>query len=258
MDDVKKVLVTNIQRMCMHDGPGIRTTVFVKGCSLRCPWCSNPENISGKKESYKTMKGNEGIYGEFYTADELYWEIIKDRGFFGQTGGVTFSGGEPLLQLPFLLPLLQRLKEEDIHICVETALYVNEGNLKRVLPYIDLFFVDMKLLEPDMCREVLGGEVSTYLRNIDVLTGNHKNLVIRIPCNWEYTLRKENFLLILEWLEMHPALPVEIFATHSLGKSKYESLGKECPQWNQISTEELEEIAAQIRKGGNEVIINSI
>lgn len=257
MDGEKKALITNIQRMCMHDGPGIRTTVFFKGCSLHCPWCSNPENISGGRESY-AVKGNTGIYGELYTEEELYREIVKDKKFFGQDGGVTFSGGEPLLQLLFLQSLLSRLKEEGINICVETALHVPTESLRSVLSYIDLFFVDMKILHKDMCKSVLGGEVSAYLHNLDVLLESNKQLSIRIPCNREYTLKEENFSLILNWLQLHPNLPVEIFSTHSLGKVKYESLGKECLEWMQISTEELEEIAAQIRKGRNKVVINSI
>ncbi len=257
MDGEKKTLITNIQRMCMHDGPGIRTTVFFKGCSLHCPWCSNPENISAGRESY-TVNGNTGMYGKFYTEEELYREIIKDIKFFGQGGGVTFSGGEPLLQLPFLQPLLSRLREKDINICVETALHVPTESLMSVLPYVDLFFVDMKILHGDMCKNVLGGEVATYLHNLDTLLDRGKQPIIRIPCNREYTLKEENFSLILDWLKTHPHLSVEVFATHSLGKAKYESLGKECLRWAQISTEELEEIAVRIGRGGSKVFINSI
>jgi pyruvate formate lyase activating enzyme len=257
MTQEKKVVVTNIQRMCMHDGPGIRTTVFLKGCSLHCPWCSNPENIHFEQEEYK-KNGSIGIYGKPYDMEELYAEIIKDRKFFGSKGGVTFSGGEPLLALSALLPLLQRLKEDGIHICVETALHVNTENLKAVLPYIDLFFADMKILQPDLCREVLGGEVTLYLHNLDVLQYESVPFIVRIPCNLEYTLREDNFRLILEWMTNHPHISVEIFATHSLGKSKYESLGLECKEWKAFSTEELEEIAAKIRACGNEVRINSI
>lgn len=107
------MLITNIQRFSLHDGPGIRTTIFLKGCSLRCPWCSNPENIKPYPEKYY-KDGIEGIYGKNYTCDEVYNEIIKDRAFYDENGGVTFSGGEALLYVNELLPLLEKLKKERI------------------------------------------------------------------------------------------------------------------------------------------------
>ena len=133
-----KVLVSNIQRLSLHDGPGIRTTVFFKGCSLHCPWCANPENININSENYfikekclttclKTSicnhKGNVeclygavGIWGKHYSEEEILKEIKKDKGFYKKDGGVTFSGGEPLLQAKGLVPLLCRLKKEKINI----------------------------------------------------------------------------------------------------------------------------------------------
>ena len=103
------MIVTNIQHFCLHDGDGIRTTVFLKGCSLRCPWCANPENINMNIEKYVEKLNNKEIeknYGFNITIDELYSEIVKDKNFYSNGGGVTFSGGEPILQINELEDLL--------------------------------------------------------------------------------------------------------------------------------------------------------
>lgn len=148
MDD--KILVTNIQRFSFHDGPGIRTTVFLKGCSLRCPWCANPENLIAQQQNY--IKDDiEGIYGKYMTADELLMEVLKDKVFYGGKieqsnwgitnseqiemlpGGVTFSGGECLLQINQLKPVLRKLNEQHIHTAVETCLFIPTTNLMIAL-----------------------------------------------------------------------------------------------------------------------------
>ena len=92
-----KILVGNIQRFSLHDGPGIRTTVFMLGCSIHCPWCANPENLQKRQRQYPDP---EDIYGKFYSVDELVKEVLKDRVYFSDGGGVTFSGGEALLSAP--------------------------------------------------------------------------------------------------------------------------------------------------------------
>ena len=102
------VLVTNVQRFSLHDGPGIRTTVFLKGCSLHCPWCSNPENIFPVQEKYR-VDGKDGVYGKMWMLSDIYAEILKDRSFYEHEGGVTFSGGEPLLFIKKIEPNIQRV-----------------------------------------------------------------------------------------------------------------------------------------------------
>ena len=104
-----KVIVSNIQRFCLHDGPGIRTTVFFKGCSLNCPWCANPENIDFNIEEY-SENGEKKHFGYEISLEELEKEIIKDEDYYMTGGGVTFSGGECLFQFKKIEPLLQKLK----------------------------------------------------------------------------------------------------------------------------------------------------
>lgn len=252
-----KLLVTNIQRMCMHDGPGIRTTIFLKGCNLHCPWCANPENISFARETYK-KDARVGVYGEYYSGEELLQEILKDRMFYGDDGGVTFSGGEPLMHISRLGNLFEMLKEEEIAIAVETALFVSSEAIRSAIPYVDLFIVDMKILHPQMCKEVLGGVVEDYLKNLELLVEAGKQVLIRIPCNHEYTMIVENQELILEWCAKHSAIPVEIFSTHSLGKAKYESLELESVDVHGIENDELEYFATRLRQGGTKVTINKL
>ena len=222
-----KALVTNIQRFSLHDGPGIRTTVFLKGCSLHCPWCANPENLLPYPEKY-VKDGRKGIYGEYLSCDEMYREIIKDRIFYEQSdesselgaqrGGVTFSGGEPLLQFDVLEPLLRRLKNENIHICVETSLFVPEDKL------------------------FIGGDLKQYMTNSESLFTAQKTVVFRIPIIGRYTNDDENLANIINLLKKYRPLKVELIKEHNLGKNKYISLGREPLDLNSVSDEEMEQI----------------
>lgn len=121
--------ITNIQRFSLHDGPGIRTTVFLKGCSIRCPWCSNPENINHQIEKY-VKDGKEGFYGKEYSVDEVLKEVLKDKIFYEDNGGVTFSGGEALLYAKELLPLMEQIKQNNISIAVESSLSYHQVILR--------------------------------------------------------------------------------------------------------------------------------
>lgn len=248
-------LITNIQRMCMNDGPGIRTTVFLKGCNLHCPWCANPENICFVPEEYE-KNGIKGTYGKSYDLDEVYQDILKDKGFWEKEGGVTFSGGEPLMHMDYLEPLMQRLKEAHVHIAAETALFVDIERVERAIPYVDLFIVDMKILQPEICKEILGGNVSVYLSNLELLIREKKSLILRIPCNYEYTITEGNMDLILAWCKEHPKIPIQIFSTHSLGEAKYVSLGRSCKKWQKVSDEDLEKFSMRLQQCGNLVTIN--
>ncbi len=250
-----KALVTNIQRFSLHDGPGIRTTVFLKGCSIHCPWCENPENLLPYPEEY-VKDGKKGIYGEYLSCDEIYSEIIKDRIFYDQPdesselgvqrGGVTFSGGEPLLQFDVLGPLLAKLKDENIHICVETCLFVPEDKLSIALKYVDLFYVDVKILNGDKCKNVLGGNLKQYMSNLDFLFAAQKSVVFRIPIIGGFTDFSENVTQIVRLLKKYNPIKVEIIKEHNLGKNKYHSLGKEPLELNKITDEDMKHIKDEI------------
>ncbi len=251
----KKILLTNIQRFSLHDGPGIRTTVFLKGCSLRCPWCANPENIEPHVQQY-CKDGQKGTYGRYYTSGELLAELQKDKVFYTQMasettlgklpGGVTFSGGEPLLQFAALEPVLRELKAEKIHICIETCLFAPREMLELALRYVDLFYVDIKILNAVRCRNILCGDTEQYLSNIEQLFKLHKDVIFRIPVIGGYTDGEENIDEIVSFLLQFKPLKIELIKEHNLGKSKYLSLGKKPLELNCVSDEQMERIKAAL------------
>jgi len=238
---MEKILLTNIQRFSLHDGPGIRTTVFLKGCGLRCPWCSNPENIFPVQEKY-IKDGIEGTYGKFYSLEELYKEVVKDKTFYSGEidpshwhgidfanleklpGGVTFSGGECLFQSEVLLPLWERLNAEQIHTVIETCLFVPSHLFSVAIEHIDLFYVDVKILDPIRCSQDLHGNLDLYLGNLEQLLNSNRPVVIRVPVIGGFTDDGENMRAVKKLLKGKPILKIELIKEHNLGLSKYQSL----------------------------------
>lgn len=258
----KNILVTNIQRFSLHDGPGIRTTVFLKGCLLRCPWCCNPENLIPKPQKY-IKDGIEGIYGSYMSCDDIYQEVIKDRIFYlsdddNEIGGVTFSGGEALLQIDKLESLLLKLKNEGIHLAIETCLFAPESNLSLAIKYIDFFYVDMKILNPIKCKEFERGDVSLYLKNLNTLFKSNKKMVIRIPVIGGYTDTLDNQNLVIDLLNKYKPQYVELVKEHNLGNSKYESLNIPVPTFIGVSDELLDNYSNKIKALGIDVKICTV
>ena len=272
----KNILLTNIQRFSLHDGPGIRTTVFLKGCSIHCPWCSNPENLLHREQRYVKMDHNgkveeKGTYGKWYSPDELYSEVIKDKAFYGSCnansatyldslpGGVTFSGGECMLQMKELDPMLQRLNDEQIHTIVETSLFCSSVQLSIALKHIDLFYVDIKVLNDDLCSSSLGGRIELYKNNLVTLLNSGKPVVFRLPVIGGYTDSEENRKAVVELIESKAKsysnlLKIEILKEHNLGTNKYQSLidgGNEImlPEYNGVSDELMGQYKIEIEEG---------
>lgn len=242
------ISVSNIQRGCVYDGKGVRTTVFLRGCSLRCPWCCNPETwvsnqfyINKSKCLYyigitsplcdgcfANSKENIDINCKFnaikiissdYTINSLFDFLSHDfKQMVNTQGGVTFSGGEPLLQAAELLNLLQRLKDSHIDICFETSLVVPSQNLQLVLPYTDEFIIDLKL-QPEM---LLFDE--KYIPDI-------KEKVSRMQASTRITYRLvfvdsiiNHKSKVIESLKELDISSIELIRAHNLGASKYKQL----------------------------------
>ena len=225
--------ITNIQHFSLHDGPGIRTTVFLKGCNLKCPWCANPECISSEIQ---------GKFGYDISLDKLEQEIIKDKPFYETGGGVTFSGGEPLLQINKLEPLLKSLKNKNINICFETALFVPEKYLKKAKKYGDEFIVDIKMINRKNCNEVIGGKIDQYLNNIQFL--DLKKTTFRIPIT-KFSLKDTG--LILDLLKTYKPKRLEIFELHNLARSKYDILNKE-QYYEKVDNRDIKEFHDKLKE----------
>lgn len=227
------ILITNIQHFSLHDGPGIRTTVFLKGCNLKCPWCANPECISSKIQ---------GEFGYDISLEKLEQEILKDKPFYETGGGVTFSGGEPLLQINNLESLLKSLKNKKINICFETALFVPEEYLKIAKKYSDEFIVDIKMVDSRNCKEVIGGQINQFLNNLKLL--DLKKTTFRIPVT-KFSLKDTE--LILDLLKKYKPKHLEIFELHNLAKSKYEILNKE-QYYEKIEDKQINEFYEKLKE----------
>ena len=279
-----QILVSDIQRFSLHDGPGIRTTVFLKGCTLRCPWCSNPETIRPQPQPL-LRDGKQIICGRWMKDTDLILELMKDRTFFAQKmsgcnqetgwqisradeirllpGGVTFSGGEPLAQIRQISPVIGKLHEEGIHIACESSLYIGEEEMTLALEQIDFFYADLKILDPDKAMQFQHGDTKRYLTNLERLLKYRRNgkripVVIRVPVIAGYTDGKEqrdSAVRLLTRLKEENAAPlqVELLKEHALGRGKYTSLGLPAPEYRGVEDETMEAYCRQIRSAGLEV-----
>ena len=245
-----KVRVSNIQRFSLHDGPGIRTTVFLKGCNLKCPWCANPENIDFSPDKKLAESTDDKILlGQDLETLKLYDELMKDKEYYkSNNGGITFSGGEPLLQINTMEPLLIKLKKEKINLCVETALQVPSELLKIAIKYIDEFIVDIKILDSIECKNVLNGNLELYYENLNLLSENTKKIIFRVPLVNEYTLKEENIEKIIELLKKYKHEKVEIFKIHNLAESKYKLIGKKMIKFSEVKDEDVQKVYNKLEK----------
>lgn len=184
-----KGLIFDIKRYAIHDGPGIRTTVFFKGCPLSCPWCHNPESRAPKPEKLiKTVRIGERSFqreetiGRYYTVAEVMAIVERERIFMEESGGgVTFSGGEPLMQAPFLLALLRACKEQGIPTAVDTSGIAARAAFRRIIPLTDLFLFDIKHLDDEKHRRYTGASNLLILNNLRLIADSGADIWLRVP-----------------------------------------------------------------------------
>lgn len=261
--------IFNIQKFSVHDGPGIRTTVFFKGCPLKCLWCHNPESqnintqilydkdkcvlcgtcekICPKKaikiENNKLttdescdccgqcviycIQGARQIAGKVYTVDDVMKEVLKDRVFYEKSsGGVTLSGGEPLIHIDFVEELLKKLKDNNIHTAVDTCGAVSFENLKRAAKYTDVFLYDIKLMDDEKHVEFIGMSNKLILENIRKLSEIHNNINLRMPIIEGVNGDEEHIIKTIEFIEGLNISKVNLLPYHDIAKHKYKKLGK--------------------------------
>lgn len=220
----EKGLIFDIKRDCSEDGPGIRTTVFLKGCPLSCVWCQNPE---GKKLTPEIDIQGKQI-GTWLTVEELLYRLLEDKPFFTSSGGgVTLSGGEATLQMNFASRLLQALKHENIHTALETSGFFHYQDFKhQMLPWLDLIYYDIKLIDDAASKKYCGRSNACILDNFTQLMSDTNIPVIpRIPLIPGITTTEENLLGIAAFLKKHDVKSCSLMPYNPLWYDKIKKLG---------------------------------
>ena len=250
--------IFELKRFAVHDGDGIRTTVFFKGCPLRCVWCHNPEGLSHRRqEAFYPRKcvgcgacKREGfsaeaclgearvVYGKDVTMEELLPLLLEDKEFFDNSnGGVTLSGGECLAQADFCAELLRELKKSGVRTAVDTCGFVAKEALDKVLPHTDVFLYDLKAYDEEVHIRCTGQSNEIILKNLIYLDSLGKETEIRIPYvpgfNDGQTEKIARFLKPLRHIRKIRLLPY-----HNYAGSKYEALGLPCTLPATLPTEE--------------------
>ncbi|MBR2708267.1 MAG: pyruvate formate lyase-activating protein [Bacilli bacterium] len=210
--------VESIETMGLLDGPGIRTVVFLNGCKLRCKFCHNPEMFTKKENNY--------------TPKELVDKIKRNKPYFKKSGGVTFSGGEPLLQSDFIIECAKLLKKENIHIALDTA-GVGNGNYEELLKYIDLILLDIKHTDKEGYKDITGREMNEINNFIKALNKSNKKVWIRQVIVPGITDSKKYINSLIEYLKQIKNIEkVDFLPYHKLGREKYIKLGIPYPYEN--------------------------
>ena len=215
----------NIQKFSINDGPGIRTTVFFKGCPLRCKWCSNPESQNRNAAVAGAME-DETFCGREYTVEEVMAEVRKDAAFYKQSGGgVTLSGGEPLEQAEFAAALAAAARAEGIHVAVETTGFADPRRFRAFLPHADLLLFDFKHVDREKHREGTGAYNDVILENLRFALESGAEVVARIPVIPGFNGGIEAARAMAAKLAELGVRTVHLLPFHQMGENKYRQLG---------------------------------
>lgn len=254
-------IIFDIQRFCINDGPGIRTTVFMKGCPIKCLWCHNPESQSPKREimrhrdkctgckrctgitaedDFLCLNGGMEICGREISVDDAVSEALKDEVFYSNSGGgVTVSGGEPFFQVEFLTELIKKLKQKGIHTAIETCGLTKSENIAAAAKYTDLFLYDCKETDGTLHRRFTGADNSLILENLALLNRLGKDVVLRCPIVKGCNDREEHFCAVADLANKYEnILQVELEPYHPLGEGKSIALGRAASAFRVASDEE--------------------
>lgn len=261
-------IIFDIKHFAVHDGPGIRQTVFFKGCPLHCWWCHNPESQSFSIDSYtKETRLDELIFsrpemlGYKISVDELMQQIEGDRVFFEESGGgVTFSGGEPCSQPEFLVQMLIKCRNAGIHTAVDTSGYTKQTDFERIANHTDLFLYDLKLADDNLHRKYTGVGNSQIVSNLYWLDAANIPYVIRIPVVPDITDTRENLDGLMQILKgLHHCGAVELLPYHNISQHKYDRFGISNRLHNipTMSAHELKPLVEKFGSQGFNIVINA-
>lgn len=237
-------VIFNIQRYSLHDGGGIRTMFFLKGCPLRCPWCSNPESQSFQPQITKSRLQCHGCticagrpedcptgalvrHGRTMTIDEVLRAGLKDEVFYHTSGGgITLSGGEVLAQSAFAGTVLREFQNAGIHTAVETSGADSWEDIVRVARYTDLILYDLKIMDRKKSKTVIGIDSLIILEHLIRLLHQGYAVIPRIPLIPGYTLTQDNITALAGFLEQWNVPLIHLLPFHQYGSAKYDALGK--------------------------------
>ncbi|MDD3339833.1 MAG: glycyl-radical enzyme activating protein [Lachnospiraceae bacterium] len=233
----------NIQKFSVHDGPGIRTSIFFKGCNLRCRWCANPESQCAEPQTFTNTKtGEVSPVGKAYSIADIMHEVLKDKAFYEHSGGgVTLTGGEVFLQLDFALELCAALQKEKIHIAIETAGAVPLPRFQSLVGQVDLIYMDLKHYNDQKHKDGTGISNDQILQNM-AWAARHTNLIVRIPVIPGFNDRLEDAKAFGTLLAQMDVPQVQLLPFHQMGDQKYNYLGWDYAYANQkaLTKEALE------------------
>lgn len=220
--------IFDIQKYSIHDGPGIRTIVFLKGCRLRCRWCCNPESQEYRIQQM-TIGGKTKTVGEDVTVGEVMQEVLKDRPYYRRSGGgLTLSGGESLCQPEFARALLQAAKESGLNTAMESTACANFDVIEKLLPYLDLYLMDIKHMDSAKHKAFTTQPNELILENAKKLAVRAKQLIIRVPVIPTFNDTEEEIAAIAKFASQLPNVTqLHLLPYHRLGMDKYEGLGRE-------------------------------
>ena len=245
--------IFDIQRYSIHDGPGIRTIVFLKGCVLRCKWCCNPESQNYKIETM--MRAGELVtYGRDVTVEEMLDEVEKDRIYYRKSGGgVTLSGGESLCQSDFGAALLKGLRAHGIHTAMESMACAEFDTIR--LENLDLYLMDIKHMEPEKHKAFTGRSNELMLENAKKIatSGYNTKLIIRVPVIPTFNATPMEIRAIAQYAASLPGVEkLHLLPYHQFGRDKYEGLGRPYPMGDveTPSPQLMQELLEEVRRTG--------
>lgn len=288
---MKIPLIYNIQRYSLQDGPGFRTTIFLKGCPLRCPWCHNPDSQDPEKQILLDMdkctgcgaciqvcsngacrqEGESIIFerslcikcgrcveacpasaremcGKEISEEEIVREAQKDEMFYqSSNGGVTIGGGDPLYFPEYTMDLAQRLKHEMLHVAIDTAAFCDWSYLDEVRRFADLFLIDLKTMDSDKYKNVIGANLAVVQKNIEMLADAGASVRVRIPVIPGFNDTEADFAAFSAYLGTirNRLEGIDILPFHSYAAKKYRLSGK----WDQYLFQETESLQPEDVKG---------
>lgn len=257
---VKIPYIFNIQKFSVHDGPGIRTTIFFKGCPIRCQWCHNPESQTYEPEYMATKEGQQELVGKQYSIKELVKKVQSDQIFYDQSGGgVTLSGGEVMTQdIDYVEDLVKSLHRLGISVAIDTCGVAPLENYRRLIPYTSLFLYDLKFIDSQMHRKYTDASNKMVLKNLKFISEQQGKINLRLILLEGLNANLAVIERTVAWLKEEQVRieAINLLPYHDFGRDKYQRLGRECTQnFERPTDEQIAELQTYLEAEGYRTII---